>query len=329
MGSGRKVGSGSYVYEEIRDWAKLPSGWAFEECPGVAVNSKEQVYVLSRSVHPVTVFDSEGSFLTSWGEGLFTRPHFVLIGPDDSVYIVDDVGNKVCKFTPDGKLLFKIDRSDRPADTGYGRGVQKNVLRAGPPFNTPTGLALSPEGDIYVSDGYGNARIHKFSADGTLLFSWGEPGSGPGEFKLPHGVVVDKSGLVYVSDRMNARMQVFNPQGKFITEWKEVRWPDNMCIDSQGTAYVAEVGAIYLLSGPNQPDFSRPPARTSVRDLTGKILAEWGEDDPTGTGKYYAPHGIAVDSQRSVYVSEVALSYTFGAAPKDWPAIRKYVRVGQ
>src|SRR5262245_13429458 len=221
MGSGRGVGSGNYVFEEIRDFAKLPSDWEFEECPGVAVNSKDQVYVLSRSAHPVTIFNSDGSFVGSWGEGLFGRPHGIFIGPDDSVFIADDHGHKVGKFTPDGKLLFKIDRSDSPADTGYVRDVQTRVLRAGPPFNLPTGVALSPDGDIYVSDGYGNARMHKFSADGTLLFSWGEPGTGPGQFNLPHGVVVDKDGLVYVSDRMNVRVQVFDPQGSYITEWKD------------------------------------------------------------------------------------------------------------
>lgn len=126
---------------------------------------------------------------------------------------------------------------------------------------------------------------------------------------------------------MNCRVQIFDPEGRYVSEWADVRWPDNMVIDGAGNAYVAEVGAIYLLSGKDRPDRSKPPARITVRNLRGTILAEWGEADPTGKGMYYAPHGIALDSQGSLYVSEVTVSYSFGAAPADWPVLRKYVRV--
>jgi DNA-binding beta-propeller fold protein YncE len=320
-----RVGSGKFVFEEVKDWAQLPPGMKFGECPGVAVDSQDRVYVLSRSENPVTVFDRDGHYLGAWGQGTFRRPHHVLIGPDDSVYIVDDKGHTVYKFTTDGKLLMKIDKSDHPADTGYQPGVRGSVVRAGPPFNLPTGLALASDGSFYVSDGYGNARVHKFTADGKLLFSWGEPGTGAGEFDTPHGVCVDKEGQVYVSDRLNHRIQVFDPNGQYITAWTDVDWPDNMCIDAEGNAYVAEVGCIYLQT--QGPDYNQPPARITVRDLKGRILTDWCEPDPYGKGQYYAPHGIALDSRGNLHVSEVSISYTHGAAPADWPVLRKYIRV--
>jgi sugar lactone lactonase YvrE len=167
--------------------------------------------------------------------------------------------------------------------------------------------------------------VHKFASDGRLLFSWGEPGDGPGQFITPHGVCVDKRGLVYVADRMNARIQVFSPRGEFISQWRNVRRPNNMCLDAEGNVYVAELGCVFF-GGP-EPDLDKPPGRVTVRDLSGKILVEWGEKDPLGTGMYFCPHGIAIDSRGDLYVSEVPASYTRGLAPADWNVLRKYVRV--
>ena len=170
-----RVGANEFIYEEVKPWGELPQGWVIPEVADVAVDSQDRLYVFARGRHPVIVLDREGHFLTSWGEGLFKRPHGACIAPDDTVYCVDDEGQAVRRFTPDGRLLMTITAESCPADTGYVRG-QSPVLRAGPPFNFPTGVAVSPTGEIYVSDGYGNARIHKFAANGQLLFSWGEPG---------------------------------------------------------------------------------------------------------------------------------------------------------
>src|SRR5439155_14523437 len=140
---------------------------------------------------PLIVFDRDGRFLASWGEGLFKRAHGISIGPDDALYCTDDLDHTVRKFTPEGKLLLTLGTSGKPADTGIDGIDYRTIKRAGPPFHRPTNLALAADGSMYVTDGYGNARVHKFSADGRLLFSWGEPGSGSGQFNLPHGIAID------------------------------------------------------------------------------------------------------------------------------------------
>jgi len=322
----RRVGSSPFVYQEVKQWGEFPPGWKTEDAPAVAVDSEDRVYVLIRNKNGLVCFDRDGRFLTSWGEDLFQRPHGLFIAPDNSVYIVDDWGHSVLKFTPEGRLMMTIETKDQPTDTGYIRGQQK-VQRSGPPFNEPTGVALAPDGDLYVSDGYGNARVHRFTPDGALRSSWGEPGSGPGQFNPPHGVWIDENGLVYISDRMNSRVQIFNPQGEYLTEWGDAHYPNNICIDGAGNFYVAEMGGVFLYG--REPRLDKLPARITVRDSRGGVLSEWGEDDPSGTGIYFCPHSIAVDSRGDVYVSEVTTSYNFGKAPDDWGVLRKYVLENQ
>ena len=320
-----KVGSGKFIYEEVEGWAQVPEGWKLGEVPGIAVDSQDRIFAFCRSPHPVVIFDRDGRFLGSWGEGMFNRPHMIFIGPDDCVYCVDDEGHRVTKFTPDGKVLMTIAPKNSPADTGYVPDNAGSVRRSGPPFNRPTDVALSPAGDLYVTDGYGNARVHKFTADGQLGFSWGEPGSEPGKFVQPHGICIDKRGRVYVADRQNKRIQIFSLNGEFLAQWPEVWWPDAMCVDPEENMYVAEVGGIFMQGDAAALD--QPPARITVRNLEGNIQAEWGEKDPHGAGRFFAPHGIALDSRGDLYVGEVTFSYSHGQAPVGSKVLRKYRRL--
>jgi DNA-binding beta-propeller fold protein YncE len=291
-------------------WARLPSGFRWSEATAVATDSRDRVYVFPREPHRVLVFDRDGTFLASWGEGLFTRPHGICIGPDDSVYLTDDAGHTVRKFTPDGRLLLTLGTPGKPSDTGVKGNDFRTIRQAAGPFHYPCNVAISPAGDIYVCDGYGNARVHAFSPDGRHRFSWGEPGSGPGQFHLPHGIAIDSAGTVYIADRENSRVQLFDLQGKFLAEWADIARPCQVFAAADGKVYVAELGyraGMWPDISPPSPDATG--GRVSVFDRSGKLLARWGGgENPTASGDFFAPHDICVDSHGDVYVAEVTMS---------------------
>ena len=180
-------------YRVVEGWGTLPDGWRFVEATSVAVDRQDNVWVFNRGEHPVIEFDRQGTFLRGWGEGRVRRAHGITIGPDDSVWLTDDLQHTVRQFTPDGKLLLTIGDPDKPAE-----------LQGGKPFNRPTHVALCPKtGNIYVSDGYGNSRVHKYDPRGRHLFSWGEPGTDPGAFNLPHNIATDAEGRLLVTSQQS------------------------------------------------------------------------------------------------------------------------------
>jgi len=309
-------GTGKYTYELVDGWAKLPEGWSFFDIGGISVDSQDRVYILNRSQHPVMVFDREGNFLTSWGEGLFKRAHGSCTAPDGAIWCTDDKNHTVRKFTPEGKLLLTLGSEDQPSDTGY---VQEwfdffwsltTITRGGPPFNRPTGVAVAPSGEIYVSDGYGNARVHKFSPEGKLLLSWGEPGYAPGQFRLPHNIWVDHEERVWIADRENSRIQIFNSRGEFLTQWGDVFRPTDLCMDGDGVVYVSELCL-----------------RVSIFSPEGELLARWGTQElEINRALFLAPHAIAVDSRGDIYVGEV--SWTHNKVDRGPRTVQKFARVG-
>ncbi len=324
------VGAGRFRYEAIISWEKLPAGWNFGEVAGVATDSKDRVFVFCREKHPVIVFDRDGRFVTAWGEGVFTRAHGIFVGPDDTVYCTDDLDHTVRRFTPDGKLLMTLGTSGKPSDTGIDGIDYRTIQRVGPPFHRPTNVAMAADGSLYVTDGYGNARVHRFDPSGKLLYSWGEPGSGPGQFNLPHGITIDREGLVYVADRENSRVQVFSAEGKFLTQWTDVARP--MQVFCHGDhIFVAEVGwKAGMFPWQTSPGPDAPGGRVSVFDRAGKLLARWGgEGDPCAPGNFFAPHDICVDSRGDIYVGEVVLSAggNRGLVSPTCHALQKFVRV--
>ncbi|HSQ58059.1 MAG TPA: peptidyl-alpha-hydroxyglycine alpha-amidating lyase family protein [Gemmata sp.] len=314
-------------------WARLPSGWSWSEATAIAVDSRDRVYVFAREPHRVLIFDRDGQFLTSWGEGLFVRPHGICIGDDDSVYLTDDADHTVRKFTSDGKLLLTLGTSGKPSDTGATSVDFRTIRNAAGPFNYPCNVAISPDGDIYVCDGYGNARVHAFTPDGRLIRSWGEPGRGPGQFHIPHGIAIDSAGTVYVADRENSRLQLFDLEGKFLTEWGNIARPCQVFAAPDGKVYVAELGyRAGMWPGTNAPSPDATGGRLSVFDSTGNLLARWGGgDDPTAAGDFFAPHDICVDSRGDVYVAEVTMSAggNRGLVSADCHSLQKFTRVGE
>ncbi len=324
------VGSGKFQYQPVPGWEQLPEGWSFVEVAAVATDSQGRVHVFNRGEHPMIVFDRGGKFLRSWGEGDFNRAHGLHIAPDDTLYLTDDRDHTVRKCTPEGELLMTLGTSGEHSDTGMTDFDYRQETHGGPPFHYPTNVALDAEGSLYITDGYGNARVHKFSAEGELLFSWGEPGEGPGQFNLPHGIALDSNGRVYVADRENSRIQIFQPNGEFITEWTDVSRPMQVFIDPEDSVFVAEVGKKvglfpWLEAGPNPVG-----GRVSIFNLDGELRARWGGGDNPGTpGDFLAPHDIWIDSGGSLYVGEVVWSAAgkHGLGPPNCPPLHKYVRV--
>jgi DNA-binding beta-propeller fold protein YncE len=299
------MGDGDFVYEALDQWEQMPDGIRMIETPGVAVDSQDRVYALTRNRdHPVLVFDRDGKFLRSFGKGIFSdRTHGVLVGPDDSIYCADDGTHTITKFTTEGELVMTIGTPGQPS-TKWG----------GEPFNRPTHAAVSPNtGDLYVSDGYGNSRIHKYTAEGRLLFSWGEPGIDAGQFIRPHNVAVDADDRVYVADREAHRVQIFDKDGKFITMWNNIHRPDGMTIGPDGNIYIGELNGMGGVD--DAPGLGH---RVSILSPQGELLARVGDpEEGEEPGKFIAPHGIAVDSHGDVYVGEV--SYTIRGSHMDPP----------
>ena len=312
------LGTAEYTYEVAEGWGKLPDGWSFKEAAAVGVDSKDNVYVFNRGEHPVIVFDREGNFLRSWGEGVYPRAHGVTMGPDDTIYLTDDGDHTMRHCTLDGKVLMTLGISGKPA-----------LFMSGNPFNRCTHLAIDPaNGDFYISDGYGNARVHKYSPDGKLLFSWGESGTGPGQFNIAHNIATDKDGWVYVADRENQRIQVFDRNGKFETQWINMAKPCGLFIDqSSELVYVGELG---VAIGPNSQAYGLGP-RVSIMDTKGNTLARLG-DGPEGInpGQFTAPHGVCVDSHGDIYVGEVSWTHSrrYANPPDEIRSLQKLVRKG-
>ncbi len=315
-------------YEVVEGWEKLPEGWKFVEVAGVATDSKDRVYAFNRGEHPMIVFDSDGNFLDAWGEGVFTNAHGIFIGPDDTVYLADNFDHTVRVFTTDGKLLRTLGEADNPSDTGFEPG-KSPVQFGGGPFNRVTNACLSSTGELYVADGYGNARVHKFSSSLEYEFSWGEPGTGPGEFRLPHAIAIDSDDRVLIADRENSRIQLFSPSGQFLDEWTDVIRPDDLFIDSTGTLFVAELGQIAGRSPDVEILPHTPHARVSLYDLDGSLIHRFGGSDPVKPGNFFAPHGIWADSVGDLYVAEVVYSGggNRGLVPLDCHSLQKFRRL--
>ena len=306
------LGEGDFRYEALAEWEKLPDGMSLLETPGVAVDSKDQVYAFTRNPdNPVVVLDADGNLVRTFGQGIFgKRSHGILIGPDDSVWCVDDGIHTITKFTSEGELLLTIGTTNEPAP-----------IWSGQPFNRPTHAAVSPNtGDIFITDGYGNSRVHKYTADGERVLSWGEPGIDAGQFIRPHNVAVDSDDLVYVADREAHRVQVFDSDGNFVTMWNNIHRPDGMTLGPDGNIYVGELNGMGGVD--DAPGLGH---RVSILSRNGELLARFGDaEEGEEPGRFIAPHGIAVDSRGDIYVGEVA--YTIRGSHMDPPRYPKSLK---
>ncbi|MBI1792453.1 MAG: 6-bladed beta-propeller [Acidobacteria bacterium] len=282
-------------YQVVPNWPLLPAGWNFRETPGIAADARGHVYVIHRGDHPVMEFDRDGKFLRAFGEGLFDRPHAVRIDPEGNIWTVDDTSHVVLKMDPAGRVRRVLGRWRAASDSsssmtakppaGVQRGLRDEDIFK---FNRPTDIAFGPAGDLYVSDGYGNSRVVKFSRDGTFLKEWGRKGNGEGEFNTPHSIAVDKQGRVYVADRENYRIQVFDADGKFLRQWAELGAPWGL--------YITPDQTLYMCDGYNN--------RVLKMTLDGKILGAFGGPGRL-PGQFSFVHHLSVGPDGSVYTAEI------------------------
>lgn len=314
------MGSGDYRYAVEPDWLKLPSQIRLGDVAAIAVDDKDRVYLFNRGPDPMVVVDREGNFLNAWGQGVFTNPHGVHIGPDQSIYCTDDGDHSVRKCTLDGRVLLQLGTPGKPSP-----------FMSGKPFCRCTHTALAPNGDIYVSDGYGNACIHKYDPAGRHLFSWGGPGTGPGEFNFPHNICCDADGLVYVADRENHRIQVFDGNGRYQRQINNLHRPSALTI-TPGPCPVCFVGEIGPYMEVNRGWPNTGP-RVSILSNDGSLLSRLTVEPAAGIGpgQFLSPHGIAIDSRGDIYVGEVSSRawpslFPDKPMPENLPRMRKLKR---
>ncbi|MDA0770392.1 MAG: peptidyl-alpha-hydroxyglycine alpha-amidating lyase family protein [Chloroflexi bacterium] len=272
------VGSGDYRYELVPSWPNLPKYWEMGLASDGAVNSKDEVHIFSRGLHPVTIWDTDGNFISSWGEGTFSaNPHGIFIPANDNVWLVDRDFHIATEYTPGGQELRTLGEKLAPSPSFQGM-----------PFNMPSGLAYAPNGDMFVSDGYGGHRVHRFDSQGNLLLSWGKEGTGPGEFALLHNIWVDSRSRIFICDRENDRIQIFDTEGNFLEEWTDVVRP----------------GDVYFLGDLVHVIESGPEGGVSIWDLDHNLVTRWSCNEPS-PGTLLGGHGICVDSHGSIYVTEI------------------------
>ena len=289
------IEAGDFRFDVDEAWGSLPEGVRAGVVTGVVADSQDRVYLCQQQQDPpVLVFDRNGNFLDSWGRGYVVEPHTMYIGPDDVIYLADRGAHVAMKLSARGEVLLEVGNRGQPSDTGCFED-EGEVLRAGGPFNRPTRLSPSPSGDLYASDGYRNCRVHRFAADGQLIASWGRPGGdGPGAFFSPHCLWVDSEGQIYVCDRKNNRIQIFDPEGEFVTQWTNVQLPTDLHIGRDGLFYLAE-----------RESNEATENLLTVRDGNGGVLASWTTPRShqiwsDAHGDIYLVSGAATDATRGM-----------------------------
>jgi DNA-binding beta-propeller fold protein YncE len=275
-------------YRPIENWAQLPAGVQWGQVINVYPDSHGDLWVFHRSDPAVLEFDASGKLLKSFGAGMFVQAHGLTVDREDNVWVTDAQGQQVFKFSPEGKILMTLGK----------RGVAGD----GPDtFNGPSGVAIAPNGDIFVADGHGentNARIVKFSKDGKFIKAWGKKGSGPGELDTPHGIAMDSKGRLFVADRANSRIEIFDQDGKFIDQWKQFGRPSGIFISKNDTLYAVDSQS----DEKTNPGVKRGIRIGSAKDGSVKYFIPDLSTDP----KIALAEGVCADAKGNVYAAGVS-----------------------
>jgi peptidylglycine monooxygenase len=257
---------GDRRYALHRKWARPKKGFGF--LSDLMVDGEGRVHVAQRGTdQPVVVFDRDGREIGSWGEGTLAEPHYINATSDGGMLVADRDAHQVLRFDRNGQVVKALGRRHWPS--------------LGAPFNHPTAAAEAADGEIFVSDGYGNSNVHRFAADGSLLRSWGQPGHGPGDFTTPHAIAIDKLDRVLVADRENNRVQVFDREGNFLAEWGDFYHPMQIWIDDRDLVFVTD-----------------QIPRISLLTLDGTLIGRC-------RGAINGAHGLSGDADGNLYLSEL------------------------
>ena len=277
-------------------WPQKPMTAKWDAVSGIAVDAHDQVYVFTRGTPPVQVYDPQGQFIRGWGEDTIKSAHHIKIDGAGNVWVADIGYHTVQKYTPEGKLLQTL-------------GTRGQAGRDASHFNKPTDMAITAAGDVFVSDGYGNARVVHFDKDGRFVREWGELGSRPGQFSIPHAIVVDARGRLYVADRNNARVQVFDQSGKLLDVWNNLITPWGLCLTKDDALWVCGSSPMRWRQGDQA--LGCPPKDQVFMKFSpeGKVLHLWtvpkGADGLEKPGDCNWVHAIAADSRGNLYVGDI------------------------
>ncbi len=288
-------------YELVKDWPQLPPGFSLSAVSAVGVDSQQNIFIFQRtgrewtehfpdsliSSNTIFLLDRQtGKILNSWGSNLFIMPHGLSVDKENNVWVTDVGLHQILKFSHEGKLLLKL-------------GVAKIPGNDSEHFNLPTDVAVADDGSFYVSDGYGNSRVVKFSKEGKYLFEWGKKGRQPGEFNIPHSIDLDSQGNVYVADRENNRIQKFNPKGQFLKEWK------NNIATQLYSLSIDKKNNLFAIDNLTINDTIIKGADIILFDSRLNILMRFGRSDSDGVSvpRY---HDIDIDNNGNIYVVETS-----------------------
>ena len=296
---GPVLGEGDFRYELTgKNWGNLPEGWFYKEATAVAVDANDRIYVFNRGTSPMIVFDTDGNMVDHWGEGVFKNPHGISVARDGNLWCVDNGDSTVRKMSPSGELLMTLGEAGKPSPK-----------MSGVPFSVPTHVAVDPNnGDFYVADGYSNASVHKFNEGGELIKTWGESGTDPGQFNIVHNIATDRDGMVYVADRENHRIQKFSPDGEFQMQVVNMSRAAAIYIDTRGAEDLIYIGEYFGGIASNDVGTNLGPRITVLKTNGDRVARIGAEPYGSQTGRFYSPHGIAVDSKGNIYVAEVSHS---------------------
>ncbi len=284
---------------------KADPSWPKEKPPGgewtsfmssVAIGPDGNVWTFNRGKIPVQVYTQDGRLVKYWGQGgLFKNPHTIRFDNAGNLWIADTGTQTVRKFTADGKVLMTIGTPDQP-------GEDETHM------NQPNDVAVAPNGDLYISDGYGNNRVVVFDKNGKFVRAWGKLGQGQGEFSQPHSLVLDSKGRVYVADRNNSRIQVFDPKGKFLAEWRNIITPWALAITKTDEIYVCGSSPMLWEEIPHDQSYLATPPKDQLfmkLDTEGRLKQLWAFPKGDEPGQLDWAHSIAVAPDGSIYFGEV------------------------